>query len=379
MPADLLSIIDPGLVLQLNPLADPSAGEYGIVIAIVVAVLAALGGGAFGAAIGALPAFIFTGFLVIAGAVATTIGIDGAAATMYAAAWGPLFGPHVGFQGGVAAHAYAAKYKPELQEQEGWGYHDAKNILISLGSNPKVLLVGAVFGAVAQLLKMLTDIVTGTSGSLGFAHIAWVIVFMAFVHRLVFGYSLIGDREAVAERLGSTLDGTSWLSFEYDEAEPHLGHQFYVGEGALLGALVGIIAAYVSIMTGSPWLPFGISAATLIFLETDDGIRPGTGRAGTVVTHQITLAAGVAGLAAFNMGANAPFNPVLYGLLWGVIMGVAGELFRLLGDRLFYAWGETHLDPPAFSIVFTVIIMVVLSNLGIIGTNAFMGIGLHWF
>lgn len=381
MPVELLGGLDPALLdvpLQINPLGAPSASGYSPLVAILVAAIAALGGGAFGAAIGALPAFIFTGFMVIAGAVATTIGVEGAAPTMYAAAWGPLFGPHVGFAGGAAAHAYAAKYKPDLQEQKGWGYHDAKNILVSLGSDPKVLLVGALFGAGAQILKMITDLITGSSQMLGFPHIAWLVVFSAFVHRAVFGYPLIGDREKVAERVGSSLEGTSWLSFDIDQAEPHLGHQFYWGEGVLLGALVGVIMAYIAIMTGSPWLPFGISAATLVFLETDMGLRPGAGRAGTVVTHQISLPAAVAALAAFGM-SNPPIDPLFYGLIWGTIFGAAGEFFRMLTERLFYAWGDTHLDPPAASIVITVILLVICSNVGIFGVNAFQPIGLHFF
>lgn len=381
MPGELLVAVDPGtlaLPLQIDPLGDPRQQGYSILFVIVVAAIAAAGGGAFGSAIGALPAFIFTGFMTMLGAVATAIGVDGAAPTMYAAAFGPLFGPHVAFAGGAAAHAYAAKYHPELQEQEGWGYHHAKNILVSLGANWKVLAVGAAFGAGAQVLKMVTDLITGSSANLGFAHIAWLVVFSAFVHRAVFGYPLMGDREKVAERVGSSVEETSWLDFDYDEAEPHLGFQFYWGEGAVLGAFVGVVSAYITILTGSPWLPFGISAATLIFLETDMGLRPDAARAGTVVTHQISLPAGVGALAAFTM-SNPPIEPVLWALIVGLVMGALGELFRMLTERLFYAWGDTHLDPPAFSITITVIILVLLSNLGIIGTNAYMPIGFHWF
>ena len=83
---------------------------------VLFAIIAALGGGAFGAAIGALPAFIFAGFLTIAGAIQMTFG---GTPTLFVAAFGPLFGPHVGFAGGCAAHAYAAKKHPKPQEQAG--------------------------------------------------------------------------------------------------------------------------------------------------------------------------------------------------------------------------------------------------------------------
>lgn len=64
-------------------------------------------GGAFGAAIGALPAFIFCGFL----------GFLGVAAAMAGASFdwhsiitfGPFFGPHIAFAGGVGAAAFAKK------------------------------------------------------------------------------------------------------------------------------------------------------------------------------------------------------------------------------------------------------------------------------
>ncbi|MFB6094656.1 MAG: hypothetical protein ABEJ77_06910 [Halanaeroarchaeum sp.] len=368
-----LSILQ-GPILQINPLGPPSESGYSALVVIVFAVIAAMGGGAFGAAIGALPAFIMTGFMVIAGAVATAIGVDGAAATMYAAAWGPLFGPHVGFQAGTAAAAYAQKYRPELLD-------DAKNILVPLGVHTDVLAVGAIFGAVGQLLKMLTDMLFEPS-PWGFAHIAWVIVLLAFVHRAVFGYRILGrpTDEQLREAGESRDDGSrpSWFNFYHNEAGVHAGYQFYWGEGILFGALIGVIAGYVSLMTGSPWLPFGISAASLVFLEAQTGIRPDVPRSGTPITHQISLPAGVGALAAYGM--NSPPLPALwYALLVAIVFGVLGEVFRLVADRAFYSWGETHVDPPAVSIVVTVFLLVVASLTGILGTNAFQPIGLHWF
>lgn len=386
MPFEAIGILEPSnllLLLQaqpIDPFAPPSESGYSTALVVVIAVIAALGGGAFGASIGALPAFAWTGFMTIAGAVATAIGLEGASASLYVAAFGPLFGPHVAFAGGAAAHAYAAKYYPDLQEQEGWGYHHAKNILIPTGTNPKVLAVGALFGAGGQLLKMGTDYVTGPQPSLGFAHIAWVVVFSAFVHRAAFGYPLMGNREKVAERVGSTAENTSWLSFDFDEAEPHLPWQFKWGEVLFLGGLVGLISGFVTIITGSPWVMFGISAATLIFLCNDYGLRPDSDRAGTPVTHQITLPASVAAHTVFFQMQNPPLNPLVYAMFWALVFGVLGEFFRELTERLFYAWGDTHLDPPAFSITITVILLVLLSYLGIIGTpNAYQSIQFHWF
>ena len=76
--------------------------------------LAALAGGAFGAALGALPAFIFTGFLVIAGQTAqfvtntlseSAIGdaVIGSGAITGMIAFGPIFSPAISFAGGASA------------------------------------------------------------------------------------------------------------------------------------------------------------------------------------------------------------------------------------------------------------------------------------
>ena len=67
----------------------------------------ALAGGAFGAMIGANFAFAFTGVSILVGfAVAATTG-----STIYLdyVAFGPVFGPHIAFAGGVGAASYAAR------------------------------------------------------------------------------------------------------------------------------------------------------------------------------------------------------------------------------------------------------------------------------
>ncbi|MDO4554264.1 MAG: hypothetical protein Q4B70_03860, partial [Lachnospiraceae bacterium] len=73
------------------------------------ALVAAFGGGAFGAAIGGLYAFVMTGFMAIAGAVVAMAG--GADLAVTSIAFGSYFGPHIAFVGGVAAAAFAANKK----------------------------------------------------------------------------------------------------------------------------------------------------------------------------------------------------------------------------------------------------------------------------
>ena len=121
--------------------------------------LAAFAGGAFGAAIGALPAFCFTGFAVIAGEAANAIGLSGAGSGVELGAsgltglvgFGPVFGPHIAFAGGAAAAAYAAKKEGAMPPQEDGGYHPGKDIAYALGTRPDVLAVGGVFGIFGAL------------------------------------------------------------------------------------------------------------------------------------------------------------------------------------------------------------------------------------
>ena len=73
----------------------------------ILSVLAAFGGGAFGSAIGALPAFIMTGIIAVVGtAMGLGTGVDVVTGNI---AFGSFFGPHIAFAGGVAAAAFAAR------------------------------------------------------------------------------------------------------------------------------------------------------------------------------------------------------------------------------------------------------------------------------
>src|SRR6056297_2395582 len=150
--------------------------------------IAAFAGGAFGAAIGALPAFIFTGFMVIAGQATASLGLEGAGegATLTASGFtgylgfGPIFGPHISFAAGAAAAAYAAKQ----------GYiDDGKNILWAAGTHHiDVLGVGAVFGIIGHVLTAGLVAISWPTDP-----IATTVFLSALIHRVAFGYSIIGE------------------------------------------------------------------------------------------------------------------------------------------------------------------------------------------
>ena len=341
--------------------------------------LAAFAGGAFGAALGALPAFIFTGFLVIAGEAANlaaaalveagavpanelpTIGVTGSIA------FGPLFGPHVAFAGGVAAAAYASK---RGYMESGFDYHNAKDIAYALGTKPDVLTVGGVFGIFGHW-------VTTTSATLALPWdpVAFGVVVSAAAARLAFGYSLLGDAPAGRFNMKPFEDGERRIigeaaTTEGDEAltdggtadtsrflvEPWLPHQYKWPNVAMLGLVVGLLGAYAALVTGSAFLAFGISAALLVFLNCGVENIP--------VTHHISLPASTAALAVFASSGDVAVTPTA--MLVGAAFGVSGALTGEVIQRVFYAHADTHFDPPAAAIAVNTFFIAVLAMAGVL-------------
>ena len=318
--------------------------------------IAAFAGGAFGAAIGALPAFIFTGFMVIGGEAAGALGLEGAGegASLTATGFtgylgfGPVFGPHISFAAGAAAAAYAAKQ----------GYiDDGKNILWAAGTNKiDVLLVGGIFG-------ILGLVGTGLGRTVGIPtdNIALMVFVSALLHRVAFGYSVIGE---------VTGDGLFDLGpWERDEDEAPgiwLPWQYQWSGVTFLGVIGGILGAAAFQATGSPLIGFGISAASLVFLQCGVDNIP--------VTHHITLPGAVGALGAQAAG----YSPSLV-LIVGALFGAFGALSGEVCNRVFYMHGKTHVDPPAFGIAASGFLSAILTFVGVLGTTfwgAIPGIGL---
>ena len=319
--------------------------------------LGAAAGGAFGAALGALPAFIFTGFLVIAG----VFGGDAAGGAGVDVGFGPVFGPHISFAGGAAAAAYAAK-KGDINS--GFDYHTGKDITVALGSRPDILAVGAAFGVFGILLEQVLRNLAIPTDPIAFTGVA-----SALLHRLVFGYSVIGvvsdkangymdmgpfEREEMREPGEVPGDGEK-ASEDRLAVEPWLPNMYKWSHVTAIGLVAGLAAAYAAIQTGSPFLGFGISAATLLFLNLGIGKIP--------VTHHMTLPAATAYLATAGTGYS-PIVALAIAGLFGVLGALVGEAFQ----RVFYAHGDTHVDPPAASIAITHTFIAILSIVGILGS-----------
>ena len=325
--------------------------------------LGAFAGGAFGAAVGALPAVCFTGFMVIAGTAASFGSGDLAGSITGSIAFGTVFGPHISFAGGAAATAYAAK--KGYMDDFGFDYHEAKNIPAALGTEPDVLAVGGLFG-------ILGYIITAISGTVGLPWdpIAVAVVLSAVAHRLAFGYDLIGpvagsglfdmgpfEREemrAASSGAGAMTDGGE--PAQRLATEPWLPHQYKWGNVAMLGLVAGLLGGVTALTTGSPFLAFGISAASLTFLNLGVEKVP--------VTHHITLPASTAALAFTN---NTPEVGAAAMIVAGVF-GISGALFGEVIQRIFYAHGDTHFDPPAAAIVINTFFIAVLAIAGVFPT-----------
>ncbi len=357
--------------------------------------LAAFAGGAFGAALGALPAFAFTGIMVIAGEAANVVaeatGIEPTIGITGSIAFGPVFGPHVSFAGGAAAAAYAAQ---KGYMDTGFDFHEAKNISHALGTKPDVLVVGGLFGVFGMVARQASE-----GLGMPWDPIAMGVVVSAVAHRLVLGYPLIGSirseniwdmtpfereemhttaegGEIVAD--GSGMDVAQTDGAQTEEAtgeradetenvsqrlvvEPWLPHQYRWANVAMLGLVVGLLGGYLVLVTGSAFLGFGISAATLLFLACGVEQIP--------VTHHITLPASTAAVALAGGTTGMAAVPAL---AIAAVFGVSGALSGEVIQRVFYAHSDTHFDPPAAAIALNTFFIGALYYLGVFSTGAWL-------
>jgi len=317
-------------------------------LAVDLLVLAAAGG-AFGASIGALNSFALAGLVVVlgelSGYVATAAGVTLAVDLTDAVGFGVVLGPHVAFGGGAAALAYAARRDDAL---------DAKAVTRGLGNRPDVLAVGAAFGVLGHLVA------TGSSAlALPVDPVALGVVGSALLHRVAFGYDVVGgglpDLRRLASREpradgGRTLD--DWLPYQHRWADV-----------SALGVVMGVLGAYLAYLTASPFLAFGLSVTALALLCA--------GVARVPVTHHMTLPASTGALALAGAGAGTPAAvaaavPLSHALLAGAVLGLVGGLAGEAIQRVTYAPAATHLDPPAASIVVTSLALGLLAWLGVL-------------
>ena len=312
----------------------------------ITLLLAAFAGGLFGAAIGGLPAFIFTGFVVLAGAAAAASGTD--FDFINNIAFGPVFGPHISFSGGAAAAAFAAR-RGELE--------DGKDIAAPItGVNDYMaLLVGGLFGVGGLIVNQLIALVTPL-GQSGFFYgnytdtIALTVFISGIVARLMFGSTgILGSmspEQRERGRLAAPEGEAVWLDYQ----------QGFL-QSVVLGLGTGLLSAYLVVafseagsgaIAAAAVLGWGISAASLILLQIGFSCP---------VTHHMTLPAGVAATAVLlAFGGSGPVA-----MIAGAVAGIGGALLGELFSRLFLIHGDTHVDPPAAAIAAMGTIIIVVS------------------
>jgi hypothetical protein len=358
--------------------------------------LAAFAGGALGAAVGALEAFSIAGVFIVVGeaidiagdaapepsAELTALGSTGLTGSI---GLGPLFGPHVAFAGGAAATAFAAR---QGYLDTDFQFHEAKHVTFALGPRLDVLAVGGTFG-------LLGVGIAHASFSLGLPWdpIAFSIVLSGLTARVALGYPLIGtvrgdgilDMSPYDKRVRRSprADGGVPARSGVDPAggaggerrfavEPWLPHQYEWGQVAVLGAVVGVFAAFVTYRTASPFLAFGITAASLVFLCVGVERFPVTHHMAIVSSFAVVGLAGGASTPAALSAEVGLIPTLLVGAVFGVVTALAGEL----AQRVLYAHADTHVDPPAAAIVVGSLLVAVLDVVGVFQQSLLLTLGL---
>ncbi|PSP67789.1 hypothetical protein BRC85_04475 [Halobacteriales archaeon QS_1_69_70] len=365
-------------------------------VEVLALLVAAFAGGALGAAVGALEAFSLAGILIVVGETTdlaggaapdpgvgpTALGSTGLTASV---GLGPLFGPHVAFAGGAAATAFAAR---QGHLDTDFGYHEAKHVTRAHGPRVDVMAVGGAFGVLGVL-------VTYASAGVGLPWdpIAFSIVVTGLLARVALGYPLVGtvrgdgllDMSPYADRARgppradggvparSGIDPADTMGGERRFAvEPWLPHQYRWGEVSALGAVVGVLGAFVTYRSASPLLAFGIAAATLLFLCVGVERFPVTHHVALVSSLAVVGLAGGAATPAAVAGEVGLLAALLVGAVFGVVTALAGEL----AQRVLYAHADTHVDPPAAAIVVGSFLVALLDVLGVFQQSALPTLGL---
>jgi len=292
--------------------------------------IVALGGGAFGAMIGANTAFAFTGVSILLGL--GVLAATGDSTILDFVSFGPVFGPHIAFAGGVAAAAYAASKKLLPDGADG---KDVNTPLAGLG-RPDVLLVGALFGAGGYVVQRLIALIPwfGTHTDT----VALTVFLSGIVTRLVFG------KLPVMHGLTKPDEKAYWLRWQ---EKPGQLLTISVFASLFAAAISMMVASYVLpidpantgyglVLDNVHVLPFAISALCIFFVAMGYKFP---------VTHHMTITAALAGVCFYNISGSG-----LVGLLVGTLFGVVAAFVGELVARLFYNHGDTHIDPPAGTI-----------------------------
>jgi len=277
--------------------------------------------GILGAAVGGIPIFVIIGSLfTMAGAV---LAAGGDAGFLLNVALGYGFGP-IAFGGAAAAAAYAAK-KGVLPS----GGRDVVTPLMGL-KRPDVLLVGGLFGIITALFMwlFLTLIPFTIGGEFWTSSLALALAPVLIIVRLVYGKVGLFGKVPDGEKRFHPTTGV-WVPYQTKPLEL-----------LVIGFAAGVASAGTAILmpAGGLYLGFGISLMILVFLCVGMPVP---------IVHHVTI---IAATAAVYSGS------IIWGAVFGILVAFVGEFMA----NVFLKYGDTHIDPPMFSIlvVNTLILLV---------------------
>ena len=167
--------------------------------------------------------------------------------------------------------------------------------------------------------------------------VALTVLLSGLVARLIFG------KTGIFNWTSQLTDKECWLRWQ---EKPSQWITIGVAASLLSGGLtltVAYLLPHVSpetekvLLANAQTLPFGISAITILMLILGFKIP---------VTHHITITAGLAAMVWFPILGNS----LLLALVASVVFGVMAAGLAEFAQRLMYARGDTHIDPPAAAI-----------------------------
>jgi len=279
----------------------------------VTSLILAFAGGMFGATIGGLNSFVLTGLAAFGAAIAASTGNGGGFAGV---PWGFLLGPHIAFQGGASAVAFA---QAQGKVDAGAG-RDIGLALVEL-NDPMILAVGGVFGALGYIVNYVLAMVPPINGMGWTDTVALTILINASLTRILFGVKTKSPFGQVREGdvRWHLSDVAAWLPWQHKPAQ-------------LIALSVAIALPFSALIAENPDLMltgFGITAFWLIWLRLGVNFPVG---------HHIAHPAQIATLATGN---------VWWGLVFGLLGAFLGEIYACI----FLNHADTHIDPPAVAIL----------------------------
>ncbi len=268
--------------------------------------LASFGAGVLAATIGGLPVFIMTGFIVVAGLSGGLLAGASEWGITSSIGFGIFLGPHTTFAAGVAAAIFAKKK----------GHLETGDITVPLikFNDPSVLIMGGIFGVIGYVMNYAFAYIKLPTDT-----IALTVVLTAIIARLLF----------------SDKGLTPSIKLKNTKYFP-TGDNLKIS--VLMGFAISSASAYYAINTGDVVLGWSLSAIGLIFVQMG---------CGGYAFHHIAIVSAIAGSTTGN-------------IYIGILFGILSSLLADTGGALFNRDGDSHIDPPAFSIfILTSVIMLI--------------------